>query len=231
MTGDERAARRTLLLAGVALVVLAVAVVVVALRDDGSAVVADGDRAVEPFAPQRLGPAEGLPVATYAERAAARRASIEGQVIGIVSFAEYRTTADLGALTEGIDVEAVLVCLVADLPATVRGDVRRWEEERRAEAAADLAEIESLLPTVDDVDFAAFYGAERRRLERLVGSTTDTVVYGFVGRGEASVFRGRNANPAVRLVDLYDPTSLDGVALRGLRPEEVGTTGQPPHRP
>lgn len=225
--GDEVAARRTLALFLVA--VLAVAAGIGALlvgdREDASPVTRDGTPAV--------GSEAGTPVDAYvAERRAALNRT-EGRRLAVASFTGYVSAEEVdGIVGNDLEVRELLVAFPGGEARNVV-DIEEARRRVRSHAERQIAEIERLLPTVDDSEFADFYRSEVVRYQALIdGAGRPDVVHGVVVAGRAGDLRALASRPAVRLVDVGpEPAGDAGPEARGLRPEETVTTGEPPFRP
>lgn len=230
----ERAARRTILLMGAAIVAGVLAVIVLVWPDGGAGDGASGATVAS------VGPAPGVPLAPYVEARRAALVEADGTRVAVVSFAAYQTTESVTGLVDDPTGErapdiAVLGTLVA-LPGggpTLVGDVADARQAARAEAEAQIAALDELIPTVDDPEFAEFYRAEVERYRAVAAAAEEpAVVFALVVRGSVAALRGIASVPGVRLVDLADGSDLvaDPV-VRGLRPEEAATAGEPRFRP
>jgi hypothetical protein len=240
---DDRAARRVVLLAAVALVAVLVGAVVVAItqavRTDGggdaSAISGEG---ATPSAAEvtSVGPARGLAVPTYLDARRAALTDAEGVRLAVVSFGAYRTEAGARAAVAGgpLVVQALLAAVPGGAPSTVAGALADWAKRIAADAIAERDEIAKLLPTVDDAEFTAFYQAELIRLDKLTkaASPGGELVFGLVVSGPASALRALAGSGGVRLVDVgLGAKPASGVTYTGLRPEEQTKTGDPDLRP
>ncbi len=239
---DDRAARRTIVLAVVALAALLAGVLVVAVTqlargggDDADGLVtAAGEGGGE--AVTSIGPAPRVDVATYI---AGRRAALdaaEGTRVAVVSLASYRNEAAARAVVAGksVTVEGLLVAARGGAPAVVLGSLDDWAESEAEAALEERSNIEQLVPTVEDPEFAAFYRAELDRLARVAedARARGDVVFGLVVQGDAGALRGLAAVADIRLVDVGIGGALaDGAVLTGLRPEEQVLTEEPDLRP
>lgn len=235
---DDRAARRTIVLAAVALgALLAGVLVVVATElvrggddsdDVGSG--ADGDSVAA------IGPLPRADVATYLADRRTALASADGTRVAVVSLAAYldEDAAKEVAAGTGLVIEGLLVAPRGGEPVVVTGSLADWGEAAADAALQERANIEELVPTVEDPEFAAFYRAELDRLTRVADDARahDDVVFGLVVRGSAGSLRSLAIGGAVRLVDVGSGGTLaKGAVLTGLRPEEQVRTGEPDLRP
>lgn len=230
------------MLAVVALGALLAGVLVVAVtqlvRGDGDAtddvVVGEEDGGGEVVT--AIGPSPQVDVATYV---ASRRSALDtadGTRVAVVSLASYRDDAAARAVVDGteVTVEGVLVAARGGAPAVVLGSLDDWAEGEARAALDERANIEELVPTVEDPEFAAFYRAELDRLARVAedARARGDLVFGLVVRGDAGALRALAAMPDIRLVDVGTGGRLaDGAVLSGLRPEEQVQTSDPDLRP
>lgn len=193
------------------------------------AVVAGSDGGDDPARP---GPPLGGSVSDYAEARQAALADADGVHRAVISFREYQSDdAPADAVTDvvGRSVEAWLVAAPGAAP-EVTDDVDGWREETAEAARAEAAEFESLIPTVEDPEFARQYEHDRDRALRVAESleTGEPVVFAVVVRGPAGALRDLASHDDVRLVDVL---AGGGAPPRGLRPEERRVVGRPPERP
>ena len=199
----------------------------------GIAVVVLGDETEDPVVLERgeAGPRPGADVAAYVRARRGALAEVEGVHGAVVSFTAYVVPGEAAEILQGLEVSALLVALPRD-GARPTSDVDETRDTVRAVAEAQIAEIEQLVPTVDDPEFARFYRAELLRYRAmLAGASQPEVVFGAVVRARASVLRGLASRPSVRLVDLAAGDDVDVSRARGLRPEETLRAGRPPFRP
>lgn len=215
---DRETARllRNLVLAGGVFVVGALVVVVTS---------GDGDDA----GPAPVGPSFGAEVPGYVEERHERLDEMEGDVRAVVSFTAYASDEDARS-TVGGDVEGWLVAAPGGEP-RVTADPSAWRVESADAAREEAAELEALIPTVEDDEFAAQYRADVDRALELAEALDagDPIVFGVVITGDAAELRRLRRAPEVRLVDPVEPDARG--APRGLRPEETAVVGQPPERP
>lgn len=189
------------------------------------AVVAGGDDAEDAAVP---GPPDDGSVSDYVEARQAALADADGVHRAVVSFREYLGD-DAASEAVGRRVEAWLVAAPGGAP-DATDDVDRWREGTAEAARAEAAEFGSLIPTVEDPDFARQYAHDRDRALRVAESLEAgrPVVFAVVVRGPAGALRDLATHDKVRLVDVLDG---GGAPPRGLRPEERRVVGQPPERP
>ncbi len=199
--------------------VFVLGVVVVAVTSGG-----DGDDA-----PAAVGPVIGSTVDDYVADRHERLAELEQPARVVVSFAEYVGEADAAEVV-GADVERWLVAAPGGAP-QVTDDPAAWRVEFAAGARAEAAEIEELLPTVEDEEFVEQYEADIDRALEMAEALDagDPVVFGVVITGEPSELRRLRTEPRVRLVDPVEPDASG--EPRGVRPEETSTVGEPRERP
>lgn len=210
-----RLLRRLALAAGVFAV--GMLVVVVTSAGDGADV------------PASVGPPHGAAVDDYVAERHERLAELEQRARVVVSFDDYLDEADAAELV-GADVERWLVAAPGGAP-QVTDDPAAWRAEFAAGARAEAAEIEALIPTVDDEEFVEQYEADIDRALEMAEALDagEPVVFGVVIVGEPPDLRRLESRPRVRLVDPVEPDARD--EPRGLRPEETATVGEPPERP
>ncbi len=226
---EARAARRTLVLAVVA--VLAVVVAAASLLGGDPEPVEPGD----PGAVVVLGPTAGAPVNAYVEGAARALAGTEGRRVAVASLDRYLTLEEVRALVDGDELDLVAVALALPGGASTVVDPGEVDDEvarQVADAETQVAEVEALLPTVDDPEFADFYAAELRRYRALVARADAAAVHGAVVRGPAPALRALASRPVVRAVEpgAGDALVRDAV-VTALRPEETDAAGTPDVRP
>ena len=88
-----------------------------------------------------------------------------------------------------------------------------------------------LIPTVDDPALNDFYAEEVGRLDRALESPRPEVVFAVAVRAPAPRLQALRSNADVRLVDVGPGDLGADPKLRGLRPGETRTTGEPATRP
>ena len=178
-----------------------------------------------------IGPASGADVAAFV---ADRRLALEratGERAAVVSFERYLTEGEAGALA---GARALLVAGPGGEPAVVSDGVAAWVVAERRRARDEASSLESLLATTDQADFADIY---REDIDRYTALATllepdAPIVFAIAVVADAGRLRALGRDPAVRLVDVGDSSSLpDAGRIRGLRPEERVRAGQPPYRP
>lgn len=175
------------------------------------------------------GPPFGAVVADYVSERHERLDEIEGPVRAVVSFTTY--LSDQGAReVVGGDVERWLVAAPGAAP-RVTDDPGTWRREFAAAAREEAAELEALIPTVEDEEFLAQYRADVDRAQELAEALEagDPVVYGVVITADAAALHRLRREMEVRLVDPVDPEARG--EIRGLRPEETAVVGEPAERP
>lgn len=229
---DAAAARRTLVLFGIAVAAAILGLAVVVLGTGGDDVVERDDSA--PISD--LGPRPGADLERYQTQAAESLAEAEGRRAAIVSFTAYVEEADARALLAldddpSVELRGWLVALPGGDP-DVTTDVDRFREAAVAGAEQQIAEIERLLPTVDDADFVEFYQDELVRYRALIDQADAASVFGAVVIAPASELRALASRGRVRLVDVGPSDDIaEGAVVRGIRPEETRTGGEPLVRP
>ena len=229
---DAAAVERLLLRSAGALVVflLAAGIGFALARDEQiveTAATGDGGAALERAA---IGPLPGATLDAY-ERGARRRLSeADGGRTAIVSFRRYLTEGDARTIVP--HATALLVAAPHGSPRMV-SDVAAWADEERAAAEVEKAELESLIPTVDDPAFATQYRRDIDRLERLLEriDAKGRIVFGAVVEEDAVELRLIAKDEAVRLVDVAAHDAGEVTTFRGIRPEEREVANEPPTRP
>ena len=194
---------------------------------DSVATGGDGGAALERAA---VGPLPGATLDAY-ERSAGRRLSeARGRQTAVVSFSRYLTEGDARQVVP--NATALLVAAPHGSP-RLTGDLAAWAEEERAAAEAEKAELESLIPTVDDPAFATQYRRDIDRLERLLEriDPQGRIVFGAVVEEDAAELRLIAKDGAVRLVDVALADAGEITTFRGIRPEERDVANEPPTRP
>lgn len=236
---DLRAARRTLVLFVVAVGAAAAGFVLVLAGnrgdDGGSTIAGAGIESAGPDADvtAQIGPERGSSVDRYLDERQQALTEVEGVRAAVVSLTGYSTVETVDDLLTDVELDRYLVALVGDGPRTTR-DVENTIADVRADAEEQLAEIEKIAPTVeDDPDYSRFYAEEIERYRTLLdASERDDVVFGIVVIGRAADLRALGSRASVRVVDVGESDSLArDAAVRGLRPEETATVGEPPVRP
>lgn len=235
---DLRAARRTLVLFVVALGAAAAGFVLVLSGnrgDDGGSTIADAgvESSGSDVATAEIGPERGSSVDRYLDERQQALTEVEGERAAVVSLTGYSTVETVDDLLADVELDRYLVALVGDEPRATR-DIENTIADVRAEAEEQLAEIEKIAPTVeDDPDYSQFYAEEIGRYRALLDAADrDDVVFGIVVVGRAADLRALGSRASVRLVDVGSSDSLArDAAVRGLRPEETATVGEPPVRP
>lgn len=224
---DETRVRRTLLLFAAALIVVGlgglVYVVFWADRDDPP---------ISSF--QEIGPLPGANVSTYLEQRQEVLDDADGERVAVVSLTGYVPEADARATVGPLAVDGLLAAPPGGAPSAVTGSLAEWADAQVADSRAERDEIQKLLPTVDDAQFRDFYLTEVDRLDKVVEGFAPggALVFGLAVRGPAEALKKLADDPSVRLVDVGPgPKLAPGAALRGLRPEETTTVGDPPTRP
>lgn len=232
---DLRAARRTLVFFAIALAACVAGFVLVLTGgrgDDGGSTVADGGAADSPGTVASIGPPQGDSVERYVDERRGALDETEGRRVAVVSLTGYSSVDTVDDLLDDLELDQYLVAVVGG-GATATRDVAATIADIVDEAAGQLAEIEAIAPTVeDDPDYSRFYADEIDRYRRLLDAAErDDVVFGVVVTGSASNLRALASRASVRVVDVGDSDRLDRDApVRGIRPEETATVGEPPFR-
>lgn len=180
-----------------------------------------------------IGPEPGTPLSVHVtERAAALRET-EGRRVAVVSLTGYSSVETAEDLVGELDLDSFLVTMVGDEPRRT-DDVAATRRRVVADARAQLEELEGLAPTVeDDPDYSAFYASEIERYRLLLAEhERDDIVHGVVVVGSVAELRALASRASVRLVDVGRSSTLArDASVRGLRPEEEATAGEPMFRP
>ena len=187
----------------------------------------DGGAALERAA---VGPLPGATLDAYERSARRRLAQARGRHTAVVSFRRYLTEGDARQVVP--DATALLVAAPHGNP-RVTSELGAWAVEERAAAEAEKAELESLIPTVDDPAFATQYRRDIDRLERLLEriDAQGRIVFGAVVEEDAIELRLIAKDGAVRLVDVASSDAGEITTFRGIRPEERDVANEPPTRP
>jgi hypothetical protein len=213
-------------------VVVAGAVALLLTRDDGG----EFDFGGEVTLVDAIGPLSGRDVATYIsgrERELEEATEVRSAV---VSLDAYTKEADARKLVGGLNVRALIVAPPGGGPAIVTGDLAAWADQARQEAAMERAELEKLLPTYDpkeDKDFLDDAKAQIARLQLVEKAAPDgDVVFAIVLVAPAAELRRLGETTGVRLVDVGTAATVPAMSrVRGIRPEETTTSGDPITRP
>jgi hypothetical protein len=237
---DRRAAVRSLVLLGAALVAVLVGVLVMATTADDRHEPSDltlergPDGEVAPVL--EIGPRVGAEVEQYV---AGRHEALEaagGERLAVVSLDGYRAEDEARSLVGGAAVVALLVAAPGGEPRALEAPLGEWVVAEAEAARAEREEILSLLPTVEVTDpFRGFYEAEVERLAAMADALEAAdapLVFALVVRADAAALRSLTEVEGVRLVDVADgPVPAPSATYRGLRPEETTTAGTPDLRP
>jgi hypothetical protein len=186
-----------------------------------------------------IGPLSGRDVPSYIfDRQRDLRAVVATDVrSAVVSLGAYMKEADARKLVEGLNVRALLVAAPGGRPTVVTGDLAAWADQTRQDAASERAEFERLLPTYDaeeERDFLEDAKAQIARLQQVekAASATGDVVFGMVVVAPANELRRLGDTTGVRLVDVGVGAAVPAMSrIRGIRPEETSSTGDPITRP
>jgi len=181
-----------------------------------------------------IGPQPGVDLAGYANERAAALADAGGERLAVVSFTDYVSETQARAMVGQVKVVSLLAAVPGGLPDVVNGSLADWVNGQVAEQRKERDEIRSLLPTVDDPQFAAFYQEEIARLDALLEGVdaNGALVFAAVVKGSAADLKALSTTPGVRLVDVAASSKMSGDApVGGLRPEETVTANDPATRP
>jgi len=243
---SERTARLTMTILAASVIVLMIGVVVFftvkTLRQRETADDVPVVEQTRPTTPEEaarvvggLGPPQGTQVGNYITNRKEALAAATGDRIAVVSFGTYQTEARAKSLVAPAEVVALLAAPPGGQPEVVTIDIAAWVREQTAEARAERAEIEKLIPTArNDPSFQAFYRTELERLDKLINAIRPNgeLIFGVVVKSAVPNLQGLGSKPEVRLVDV-GPTAdpLPRPDYRGLRPEEVAKANEPNTRP
>jgi hypothetical protein len=184
-----------------------------------------------------IGPLSGRSIAPYVvdrERALKEATDVRSAVI---SLDAYRKEVDARKLVEGLNVRALLVAPPGGKPAVVTGDLSAWADQARQEAASERTELEKLIPTfnpAEDTEFLEDAKVQITRLQRVEQAATPDgdVVFAIVLVAPADELRRLSETTGVRLVDVGVGATVPAMSrVRGIRPEETTTSGDPLTRP
>jgi hypothetical protein len=214
-------------------VVIAGAVALLLTRDDGG----EFDFGGEVTLVDAIGPLSGRDVAAYVfDREADLKKATEVRS-AVISLDAYTKEADARKLVEGLNVRALILAPPGGQPTIVTGDLAAWADQARQEAASERAEFERLLPTYDakeERDFLDEAKAQIARLQRVeqAAAPDGDVVFAIVLVAPADELRRLGETTGVRLVDVGTGATVPAMSrVRGIRPEETTTSGDPITRP
>lgn len=213
-------------------VILAAGVALLVTRDNN-----DYDFGGDVTLVNSIGPLSGRDVPQYIFNRKRDLSKARDVRAAVVSLNAYATEADARRLVEGLNVRALLVAAPGGAPAVVTGDLATWADTARQDATSERKAFEEMLPTYDPKEDAQFLDeakaeiARLQRLEKAVSPGGD-VVFAVVVVAPASELRRIAGTTGVRLVDVGEGPAVPAAKLtRGIRPEEVSTTGDPLTRP
>jgi hypothetical protein len=184
-----------------------------------------------------IGPLSGRDVAAYIfdrERELKEATDVRAAVI---SLDAYTKEADARKLVEGLNVRALIVAPPGGRPTIVTGDLATWADQARQDAAAERAEFEKLLPTYDAEEEREFLDDAKTQIARLqrveqAAAPDGDVVFAIVLVAPADELRRLGETTGVRLVDVGTGATVPAMSrVRGIRPEETTTSGDPLTRP
>ncbi|MDQ1375731.1 MAG: hypothetical protein QOJ09_3069 [Actinomycetota bacterium] len=236
VTPEERQQTVRLLLrlaaAGLA-VIIAAGVSLLLTRDNGNKLDFGGKVTLV----NSIGPLSGRDVQQYVLDRQHGLDAATGVRAAVVSLASYMKEPDARRLVEGLNVRALIVAAPGGRPTVVAGDLAAWADKARQEAASERIEFEHLLPTYDskeEKDFLDDAKAQIARLQRVeqAASAGGDVVFGVVLVAPADQLQRLAKTTGVRLVDVGTGPAVPALSrVRGIRPEEVTTSGDPLTRP
>ena len=184
-----------------------------------------------------IGPLAGRDLTTYVADRRNELAEVTGRRAAVVSLVDYASEADARRLFDGLTVRALLVAAPGGEPTLVQGDLGQWAEQTRADAAEERRQFEALLPTYDpetEPDFIETARTEIGRLEKLEAAAAPDgpVVFAVLVVADQPDLRRLGSTTGVRLVDVGESAQVpESRRIRGLRPEETSTAGDPITRP
>lgn len=181
-----------------------------------------------------IGPVNGRDLPSYVTERKAALGQAQGPRVAVVSFSKYETESEARAMFGKADVVALLAAAPGGTPSVVKGSLNDWVDQQKEAAKNQKAEIQKMMPTVDDPEFKQFYTQELARLDGLTAkiSATGPVVFGAVVREPAKALQDLDHASGVRLVDVGDSSKASSKDnYHGLRPEETVKAGDPATRP
>ena len=240
VTAEERreAARLIMrLLAAILAVVVAGAFAALLSRDDDDDVAGGGDDDIVLI--NAIGPLQGLELGSYIGTRQKELAEASGRRAAVISFTAYVKEADARRLLEPVSVDALLVAAPGGKPVIVREELAAWATRTRTEAAEERGQFEQLLRNggYDPKEDKEFIDDAKLQIDRLsklekAAAPDGPVVFGAVVVGDATVLKRMATVAGVRLVDVGgEATVPDDGRVRGIRPEETVTAGDPLTRP
>jgi hypothetical protein len=234
VTLEERqeAVKLLIRLLGAALAVVVAAGVATLLSRDGG-----GDDGGEITLINAIGPLAGRDLTAYVADRRNELGQAAGQRAAVVSLAAYASEPDVRRLFDGVDIRGLLVAAPGGGPTLVTGPLAEWAEQTRADAVEERQQFEALLPTYDPEDEAEFIEDARVQIERLAkleraASPDGAVVFAVVVVADVAELRRLATTTGVRVVDVgADEEVPEARRIRGIRPEETTTAGDPVTRP
>jgi hypothetical protein len=184
-----------------------------------------------------IGPLAGRDLTGYIADRRNDLGKANGPRAAVVSLTDYASEADARRLVDGLPVRGLLVAAPGGQPTLVRGDLAAWAAKTRTEAAAERQQFESLIPTLDPADEADFIDDAKAQIQRLTrleaeASADRPVVFAIVTVADVVNLRRLASTTGVRLVDVGDSAAVpEARRIRGIRPEETVTAGDPLTRP
>ena len=212
-------------------VILAAGIALVLTRED------DDDFGGEITLVNAIGPLSGRDVPQYIFDRKRELGAISDVRAAVVSLTGYMREQDARKLVEGLNVRALLVAAPGGGPRVITGSLAEWADEARRDAAEERAEFEKLLPTYNPKEEQEFIDEAKEQIARLrrveeTASATGEVVFALVVVAPAEDLRRIGDTTGVRVVDVGESPAVPAVAnIRGIRPEEASTSGQPLTRP
>jgi hypothetical protein len=240
ITEQERRATAKLvmrLLGAILAVVIAGAFAALLSRDSGGDDASGGDDDVVLI--NAIGPLQGLELGNYIAARQKDLAALTSRRAAVVSFTSYVNEAEARRLLEPVAVDALMVAAPGGKSTLVREELSAWAATTRAEAAEERGQFEELLtkggydPRTDK-DFIDDAKLQIDRLTRLEKAVTPdgAVVFGGLVVGDAGTLKRLATTNGVRLVDVGAEVKVpEDNRVRGVRPEETVTAGDPLTRP
>jgi hypothetical protein len=140
-------------------------------------------------------------------------------------------------LFDGVTVRGLMVAAPGGQPTVVGDDLAAWADTTRKDATEERQQFEALLPTYDAENESDFIDTARTEIDRLrkleAAATPDgEVVFAVVVVADAADLQRLGSTTGVRLVDAGSSDQVpERRRIRGLRPEETATAGDPITRP
>lgn len=178
------------------------------------------------------GPGPGTALQTYTTQRHLAIAETKGKSVAIVSLREYVPDDGVRAIVPGVTVRRYLVAAPGGKP-EVTGDVSEWRAGARKLAIDERDALTKQISTLENPEFEQTSQQDIELLNKLIGGLDAKVpvIFGVIVEGDAEALAKLVTDPKVRLVDPIPPSTADDSTVRGVRPEEGETAGNPPARP